>query len=506
MYHFQKPVKWLLISTLLSMSLYAQNSTRYVGRVVDAATTNGLPGASIVLMSSKHGTISDIVGTTTDEDGVFILDLKTLGADSIEISYIGYKTLTAPINPDSDKDREFRLTSTLIEIVEETTIGQRDLEKESAQSLTVLNEEELDRIRGQTIAEGLKEVAGITVLQTGPAVSKPVIRGLHSQRITIMNAGVAQEAQQWGGDHGPVIDPFAPAQIEVLRGPSTVQYGSNAIGGVIKLSPKRPRTTPGVAGKLNLNGFSNNRQGAASLFVEGYSEELKGLSWRLQGSSRRAGDAETPNYVLSNTGFAELSGTATLGFQRENGGVRAYYSHFNTDIGILRGAHIGTLNDLVRALELGKPSRINPFTYEIKAPKQSISHRLLSIFADRQIGRLGRLEMQYGWQQNKRQEFDAHARFSSEPPKEAAFDLELTTYSSDLIFRHTPANNFFGSFGFNFSRQGNARQSSASIIPNFRAYNAALFALEKWTTGKLTLEAGARYQYRWQKAFVERVG
>ena len=90
MYHFQKPVKWLLISTLLSMSLYAQNSTRYVGRVVDAATTNGLPGASIVLMSSKRGTISDIVGTTTDEDGVFIVDLKTLGADSIEISYIGY--------------------------------------------------------------------------------------------------------------------------------------------------------------------------------------------------------------------------------------------------------------------------------------------------------------------------------------------------------------------------------------------------------------------------------
>jgi len=506
MYCFIKLVRWLLIATLLSLSLYAQNSTRYVGRVIDGETGNGLPGASVVLKSSMNNSASSIVGTTTDNDGVFLLVLDSPRPDSIQIAYLGYKTLNAPILPESDENREFELTSTLIEIVEETTIGKRDLEKESTQSLTVLNEEELDRIRGQTLAEGLKEVAGVTVLQTGPAVSKPVIRGLHSERITIMNAGVAQEGQQWGGDHGPAIDPFAPSLIEVLRGPSTVQYGSNAIGGVIKLSPKRLRTIPGIAGKVNLNGFSNNRQGAASLFVEGYSDQFSGLSWRLQGSSRRAGDAQTPNYVLNNTGFAEFSGAATVGFQRENGSIKAYYSHFDTEIGIFRGAHIGTRNDLERALERGQPSRINPFSYTIDAPKQSISHRLLSIFADQQLGRLGRLEMQYGWQQNKRQEFDAHSRFSSEPPKEAAFDLELTTYSGDLTFRHTPAMNFFGSMGINFSRQGNARQSSGSLIPNFRAYNAAFFALEKWTTGKLTLEAGARYQYRWQKAFVERVG
>lgn len=506
MYRFIKPVKWLLIAILLSMSLYAQNSIRYIGRVIDNDTGKALPGASVVLKSSRNNPVSSITGTTSDEDGVFLLELETPLPDSIEITYLGYETLVAAIYPESDEKREFKLTSTLIEIIEETTIGKRDLEKESTQSLTVLNEEELERIRGQTLAEGLKEVAGVTVLQTGPAVSKPVIRGLHSQRITIMNAGVAQEGQQWGGDHGPAIDPFAPAQIEVLRGPSTVQYGSNAIGGVIKLSPKRLRTIPGVAGRFNLNGFSNNRQGAASLFVEGYSEQLKGVSWRLQGSTRRAGDAQTPGYVLNNTGFAEFNGAATVGIQRESGSIRAYYSHFNTDIGIFRGAHIGTLNDLERALERGQPSRINPFSYDIDAPKQSISHRLLSVFADRQMGRLGRLEMQYGWQQNNRQEFDAHSRFSSEPPTEAAFDLELTTYSGDLTFRHTPARNFFGSMGVSFSRQGNARQSSGSLIPNFRVYNVAVFMLEKWITGKLTLEAGARYQYRWQKAFVERVG
>ncbi|MGH1366929.1 MAG: TonB-dependent receptor [Calditrichia bacterium] len=506
MYSFMKPVRWLLIAILLSASLFAQNSTRYAGQVIDGDTGKGLPGASIVLQSSRNRTSNQIIGTTSDEDGVFLLELQSLLPDSIEIIYLGYETLLAEIFPDREEDRVFQLTSILIEIIEETTFGQRNLEKESSQSLTVLNEKELERIRGQTLAEGLKEVAGVTVLQTGPAVSKPVIRGLHSQRITIMNAGVAQEGQQWGGDHGPAIDPFAPAQIEVLRGPATVQYGSNAIGGVIKLSPKRLRSSYGVAGKFNLNGFSNNRQGAASLLIEGRTERFNGLSWRMQGSSRRAGDAQTPGYVLNNTGFAEFSGAATVGFQRESGSVRAYYSHFNTDLGIFRGAHIGTLNDLERALERGEPARLNSFSYEIDAPKQSISHRLLSVFAGQRIGHLGMLEMQYGWQQNHRQEFDAHSRFSSEPPKEAAFDLELTTYSGDLTFRHTPANNFFGSFGVSFSRQGNARQSSGSLIPNFRAYNAAVFALEKWTTGNLTLEAGARYQYRWQKAFVERVG
>ncbi|MCC7430384.1 Plug domain-containing protein, partial [bacterium] len=109
------------------------------------------------------------------------------------------------LNKNSEKN--FYLKPTVIQTQEVTVFARKEeLKTTTVQTLT---EKELDKNRGQTLGEAVEQISGITILQTGPSISKPVIRGLHSQRILLLNDGVQQEGQQWGGEHAPEIDPFS---------------------------------------------------------------------------------------------------------------------------------------------------------------------------------------------------------------------------------------------------------------------------------------------------------
>src|SRR6201996_3633207 len=115
----------------------------------------------------------------------------------------------------------------------------------------------LEEIRGLSLGESLKSVAGVNSLQTGPSISKPVIHGVYSNRILILNNGVRQEGQNWGNDHAPEIDPFIATKITVIKGAASIRYGSDALGGVVLLDPKEMRKDPGVGGEVNLVGMTN---------------------------------------------------------------------------------------------------------------------------------------------------------------------------------------------------------------------------------------------------------
>jgi len=474
--------------------IWTAGKIRFKGRVFDAATKAPLPGATIFFPALQKGAVSN-------QNGEFNIDGLEKGTYKVACQFIGYTTIELTLSLSKDTEQNFNLKPKTLEGSEVTVTGERDPLKDAKQAVTVLSSEELDKMRGQTLGETLKEIPGVTTLQTGPSIAKPVIRGLHSQRILVLNAGVPQEGQQWGGEHAPEIDPFAPARIEVLKGAAGVEYGVGAIGGVIRIIPCELPAS-GIDGELTLNAFSNNRQGAGSLLFEGANLLFSGLGWRMQGSLRKAGDAHAPKFNLQNTGFEEGDYSGTLGFQKSRGGVQLIYSHFGTTLGIYRGAHIGNVSDLLHAIERGEPASNTDFTYDVKGPKQEISHNLLSLKADYHLGSLGKLEMQYGWQQNNRQEFDAHKPFSSEPPTAPSFDLTLTTYTADFSLRHAPVKNVFGKIGFTGMRQGNVQTGTILLIPNFRAYSGGAYLRESWTNGALTLEAGGRYDYRWIKAFI----
>jgi hypothetical protein len=157
------------------------------------------------------------------------------------------------------------------------------------------------------LTDYLKKMAGVSSIQTGPSIMKPVIHGMHSQRVVIMNAGIRQEGQQWGSEHAPEIDPFIADRLTVVKGASSIRYGSDAVGGVILVEPRKLPHEPGLQAELNLVGMSNGRQGIASGLVEQHLGKFFDVCWRLQGTVKHAGNLSTPDLILENTAFREYN-------------------------------------------------------------------------------------------------------------------------------------------------------------------------------------------------------
>jgi ABC-2 type transport system permease protein len=346
------------------------------GIVRDNATNKPLSGARILLLETRRGALSG-------KDGSFVLQ-STSDAQTLRVSLLGYETLENRIESSSQDTitLDIRLKLGAVRLGTARVETERlAAENMPTQNVTTVSGQELERSRGQTLGESLQNVAGITLLQTGASIAKPVIRGLHSQRVIVVNAGVQQEGQQWGAEHAPEIDPFAAQRIEVVRGAAGVEYGAGAIGGVIRVEPRHIPHGDWFGGEAQMALFSNNSQGALSLALEGGKIDIgekntllnslgNGFGWRVQGSARKAGDSRAPNYVIGNTGFQEINGSAAFGYTGEKLSIEAYYSLFTTELGIFRGSHIGNLNDVLRAIEAGRPHTGNshqnvqaPFTF-----------------------------------------------------------------------------------------------------------------------------------------------
>lgn len=466
------------------------------GKVLDEAG-EPLPAVTVILPDLELGAFSD-------EEGRFRLENVPAGTHTIEFRFVGYRTIRSEVVVSGTESKALEVSMQPEALLGEeiTVTGERDLAGEltgSSQSVLVLPLSELEERRGQTVGETLESLPGVSTLTTGPAVSKPVLRGVHSARVLVLNAGITQEGQQWGGDHAPEIDPFSPARIEVLKGAASVQYGAGAIGGVIRIEPPDLPTRPGMGGRINTNLFSNNRQGAGSLLLQGALRRLDGLKWRVQGSLRRAGDAHAPVHVIRNSGFDERDYSMALGYSTDWMDTEAYFSHFGTWIGIFKGAHIGNTTDLRRTIERGEPSIVGSFTYQIDNPRQRVDHDLLSVRSLVRLGGKGNLELRYGQQYNRREEWDSAAR--SGGVARPGFSQGLQTHSGEAIFQHRNFGNWYGKVGVSGMRQENRRFSTGFLIPDFLAYSAGVFALESWTKGKTTVETGLRYDYRWMEIY-----
>ena len=455
-----------------------------------------LPGVNVVIPVLQRGAV-------TDDNGRYVIPDLPAGTHTVEFRFVGFKTATHTVTLTTQRmtlDVTLEPETLRMEEVVTTAEGPHAALNRATLSVSRLEPKDVEELRGQTLAETLEHLPGVTTLSTGPSIAKPVIRGLHSQRVLVLNAGVPQEGQQWGGEHAPEIDPFAPVRIEVVRGAAGVEYGVGAIGGVIRLEPRELPTAPVLRGSVSMNGFSNNRQGAGSVLLESGLRALPGFGWRVQGSFRKAGASRTPEYIIGNSGFEELNGSVAMGYHNERYGLDAYYSHFGTELGLFTGAHIGNFDDLQRAIARGEPSVRYDFSYGIDPPKQTVRHNLLTFRGHYVLGSGDRLETQYGVQWNRRQEFDAHRRFG-DPLEDPAFDLTLTTQTLDVKLKTKPRGSLFGVVGLSGMNQGNVNVEAGYLIPNFRALTGGAYARATWVRGDWTVEAGTRFDHRWLKAF-----
>ena len=345
----------------------------------------------------------------------------------------------------------------------------------------------------------------MTALTTGPTVAKPVVRGLHSDRVLILDDGVRQEGQQWGGEHAPEIDPFGAARVEVVKGAAGVEYGAGAIGGVVRLTDAPLPEVPGLAGRVALQAFSNSAQGAASVLVEDVL--ARGLAWRFQGSARRAGDARSPDFVLRNSAFAEASGHLTLGLARGPVELEAHLRRYATELGIYRGSHFGNARNLQEIIARGGPDPAwnYRFSYAIDAPKQTVTHDVASLHAHVDTPDGSEVAAQYAVQHNRRQEFDAHRPYADSlaaPGTRPSFDLSLWTHTLDATFTPHAGRRVSGSVGASATAQLNQNGASGYLVPNYSAYAGGAFAHGAVALSRrLSVDAGARVDARWMEAY-----
>ncbi|WP_224482868.1 TonB-dependent receptor [Robertkochia aurantiaca] len=477
-----------VISMLTGLTLYAQDCDAIlIGDVVDFHDGDPLVGAVVIAIGTDKQAVTDFYGK-------FTIDGVCNGKLSLQVSHPLCKTIIKEVMIEGNSYTEIRLEHHLEELGEVVVTGESlDTETRTAQE-AVLKTETIEKYSAGNLGQALKEVSGVSSLSTGSTIVKPVIQGLHSSRIIIMNNGTRLQDQEWGIDHAPNIDVNTAGRISVIKGAAALQYGGDAVGGTIVVEPGRINMNDSIYGKTILTGASNGRGGGlTSQITKSYDN---GWFVNLQGTLNRYGDFRSPDYYLTNTGFYEKNFSIRTGLNKFTYGFSANYSYFDNKIGILRASHIGNLQDLERAINSDQPLRIDPFSYDINAPRQRVIHRLFKLDFFKRFSGLGKLELQYDYQQNNRLEFDIRRGDDSNKP---SIDLELTTHTfmADLDF--DSGRNVHMKTGILLRYQENFPDPDTGVrrlIPDYEKYEAGVYLTGLWNlSSDLLLEAGGRYDF-----------
>ena len=472
------------------------------GHVTERSTGQAIPRAVVYLQGTPLNTLSNSLGAYS---------LKNLcqGRYTLVCRLIGYAPVTVQI--DLTHSLEQNLTLHEDDVHLQNVVVTARHRAATTQARTELRDADLDRTRGQSLGEALKAVTGITTLQTGSNISKPVIHGLHSNRVLILNNGVRQEGQQWGAEHAPELDPFVAKKISVVKGAAGVRYGADAVGGVVLVEPDPLPDSGRVSGEVNLVGFSNGRQGVASGLVQGGLAKTRGFGWRAQGTMKRGGDVSAAGYRLVNTGIRELNFSLAAGYHTRRAGVEAYFSQFNTQLGIFTGSHTGSTTDLTAALQSARPRpEYTPaeFSYRLDRPYQDVQHSLLKIHAFWRPAAGGTLSLTLARQHNYRAEYDITLRTNTFQQR-----FRLTTYSGEVLWEHPRlGKNWSGSLGANGFFQENLSTGPSLdqpltrqvLIPNFRQWNGGVFLIERLVLPRWEWELGLRLDMRQLQAIQKR--
>ena len=473
------------------------------GKVLDKSSQKAIPFSSVQLMELKSY-------IQTDSLGRFVFNDLCNGSYTLLFYHNeNEKPLEKKIYLATDTTIIINIES-CFHSIEEVIVTAHHIKKQEIESLqkTEISGLTLEKTRGLSLGESLKSITGVNSMQTGPSISKPMIHGMYGNRILLLNNGVRLEAQNWGADHAPEIDPFIATKLTVIKGAASIRYGMDALAGVILVEPKEMPSSKSIRGEFNTVGASNGKSGVVSTFLEGrFDKKLAGLSWRIQGTLKEAGNYKTPTYYLTNTAMNESNYSGAICYNKKKFDLDIYYSSFNSKVGIYSGSSVGNLKDLMFLFNSPEPIVPSYFSYEINRGYQTVKHDLLKAKGCYHFQNAGTFTYIYSRQSNKREEFGQGLSYNQTIVDQNIPDayFQLVTNASDLIYEHKMIGNISGSLGVNFSTQGNVFRGLEyrALIPNYRNYSGGIYILEKWNKHKWTIELGARYDYKWMRSYIQ---
>ena len=417
----------------------------------------------------------------------------------VSVSYIGYKNLSRLIVVPSDgqvvltmKDDSKQLDNVTITALK----GHTTVLQQSAS----ISQEVLEKGGATSLAKLLETVPGVSSISTGNTIAKPVIQGMHSSRILLMNNGVRLESQSWGADHAPELDYTGSSMVEVVKGAECIRYGFGAMGGVVLLNdaplPYGNKKTM-VSGNVNMGYDTNARGFSGSGSIEA---GRKNIGLRLHGMYTKGGDYRTADYVLNNTGYNTISLSALAGYQGRKVTATLFSSIYYQRSGIYYASKISDLNQLIKRFEYGRPDpeTVKPFSYSIKPPFQQSQHVTLKGELKWDINAYHRLDFTLSFQENLRQEFENRKKVQwSWIPVQ---DLILKTYKFDVLWHAkwkrwnmTTDAGLSNTYQTNFNYPGTKQPA---FVPNFAALSMGGYFLHKAEFGRLQCALGMRYDFR----------
>jgi iron complex outermembrane receptor protein len=462
---FKSAVQALALSTVLA-----------AGAVPAAAAASDPPGISGRVTDAGGQPIDQVTvrvielrrTARTGSDGKFTIAEVPRGTYTVSFAVIGYAPRVSKVTVgDAAATADMTLKASALELpaIQVSASAEATSPLNSPQPVVVASGENLMKLRPTNLGEALEDVAGVRNNSSGVAAGKPVIRGLTNNRVLVLDNGQRLEHNQWGDDHFSSVEPAASSRIEVIRGPASVLYGSDAIGGVINvIEPDLPDAigrAPFVQGTITGGFATGNTQPDGSLTLEGAS---RGFGYRVSGTGRTAENVHTPTYTLWNSGYHNVGGTGTLGYRGGWGSLTGRYTYRNDRLNL-------TDSDSTATGRAGTDD-----------------HRVHVDLSTR-VGS-SRLDWGAGYERNQRHEW-ADATTTSE-----AFGMRQKSFTTDARLHHASLGPFSGLVGFSGEYTSDANFGAEFLEPDSKAGDAALYVFEQADVGRWNFSFGARYDYR----------
>ncbi|TDQ09324.1 TonB-dependent receptor [Pedobacter metabolipauper] len=469
----------ILLYTFFSVRSFAAGLAEFKGKVIDAETQAPLAGATIYITDLK-------AITNTNAQGEFILkNVPSKGRFLLEVRYIGYKTHSQYIDLANPVSISVALETSIIESAEVVITGSPFSSNNKTNSLSVVSigKDKIAQSGGTNLIDAVSKVPGISQVSTGGAISKPVIRGLGYNRVLTMVDGAREEAQQWGDEHGIQVDQFSAARIEILKGPASLLYGSDALGGVINIIDDIVPAPGDFNGSFTSTYSTNSGLTASSLMLQGNDN---GFVYRGRASYKNAFGFGYKDAIVPNSGFNEFNLNGMVGLNKSWGYSHLSFSRFNTNIGLVEegpddaGNYLNEDGDVI--------SRSQAKDRKLGLPFQNINHYRAALNSNFILGE-GQLKTTFAYQKNLRKEFE-------ESMDEAGLNLDLSSYTYDLKYYFPNAGKWEPAIGVQGMYQKNVNEGDEFLIPDYSSNNIGAFAYLKRNFEKGAINIGARYDYK----------
>lgn len=478
---YMKAIILLIAQLVVSMQIcaYGQNcDLKLKIKLVDGDENKSIANANLILNGK--------VNFGEYRDGIYFFNGVCKGTSLLTLSHIEFERRTIHLELEQDTTLTIKLVPRTRYLSEVKVTA--DAKEVNVRSSTVISKEQRKESQGKNLAEILSDVAGVNILKTGANNGKPVINGLYGNRLLLINQGVRHESQQWGTDHAPEIDPFSAEEITVIKNVDAIRFGSDALGGVIQMSPAAINSNRRVLSSSAAVFNSNGKGVLVNTKLEG---TIGKFSYRAGITKGKHGNLKSSSYYLGNTGSEELHGNIFTQYIKGKNTLNLYMSHFGNTLAVFQGAHIGSKEDIIARIQHGRPFEDYDFSYKISSPKQRVMHRLAKLNYKYEFDGNSYVQAQYSVQSNHRKEFDLRRVSGNNIPMA---DIVLNTHQFDLVYGNA---SLMGGISGSLQVNNNVSGTGVTpIIPNFENHSIGTFMGYKVPFNRYLFEIGARYDYK----------